>query len=109
MKYNIIINGITGFKVQYFQTMYTAISYVYIITVLFIIRADFIKKQIELEKIKSEQEKIHEELEMQKQKEEEENQERKNKEEKQKQKEKEQSEEKDDSSNIGNKPEGSNA
>lgn len=105
----IIINGITGFKVQYFQTMYTAIAYVYIITVLFIIRADFIKKQIELEKIKSEQEKIHEELEMQKQKEDEENQERKNKEERQKQKEKEQSEEKDDSSNMGNKPEGSNA
>lgn len=57
-----IINIFTGFTVKYFQVMYTAISYIYVISSILIIKSDFIKKQAELTKILSEQEKVKEEL-----------------------------------------------
>ena len=57
----IIVNLYTGFNIEYFQVMYSAISYVYIITGILMIKADFIKKQLELNKILEEQQKIREE------------------------------------------------
>ena len=57
----IIVNWYTGFNIEYFQVMYSAISYVYIITGILMIKADFIKKQLELNKILEEQQKIREE------------------------------------------------
>lgn len=85
----IVINGLTGFTIKNFQFMYTAISYIYVITAIFIIRSDYIKKQQEVEKIKSEQERIRQEIEEKNKKEEDEAAERKAKDEKQKQKQKE--------------------
>lgn len=101
-----VVNTITGFKIEYFQIMYTAIASIYVITAILIIRTDVIKRQFELNKIIEEQERIREEL---KRKEEEEKEkaeeERRRKErEKQKKKEKEESE-----GNIGKEPEGDNA
>ena len=58
----IIINMFTGFTVKYFQVMYTAISYIYVISSILIIKSDVIKKQRELMKIMSEQEKVKEEI-----------------------------------------------
>ena len=62
-----IVNLFTGFVIPYFQVMYTLVSYVYLIAVLFIIRSELIKKKIQLQvtiekqNIKKEEEKEQEE------------------------------------------------
>lgn len=107
-----IIKEFTGCTVRYFQTMYTAIACIYVVTSILIIRSDYIKRQNEVEKIKSVQEKVREELEQQRQKEEDEEAKRKEEKEKENQKKKEKKQKKDkdekDIPNIGSKPEGSN-
>ena len=104
----IILNAFTGYTIKYFQIMYTAISYIYMVAAILIIKSDYIKKQMELDKLKSEQEKVRAELD--RQKEEDRKEEEKRKEEKKEQKEKESGEDvvKKKDSNPGEKPEGSN-
>lgn len=105
----VILNGFTGYIIKYFQFMYTAISYIYVITAILIIRSDYIKRQTEVEKIKSEQEKVRQELEEKQQKEDEDKAKQKDKRERQKQKEEdEEKRNKVDTPDIGEKPEGSN-
>ena len=58
----IIINLLTGFRIQYFQLMYNTISYIYVIVAILMIKTDFINRQMELMKLAEEQEKIREEL-----------------------------------------------
>ena len=58
----IIINGFTGWTVKYFQFMYTAISYIYIVTAILMIKTDYMKRQAEVEKIKSVQEQVKEKI-----------------------------------------------
>ena len=103
----IILNAFTGYTIKYFQIMYTAISYIYMVAAILIIKSDYIKRQMELDKLKSEQEKVRAELDRQK---EDRKEEEKRKEEKKKQKEKESDEEagKQKDSDTGEKPEGSN-
>ena len=104
----IILNAFTGYTIKYFQIMYTAISYIYMVAAILIIKSDYIKRQMELDKLKSEQEKVRAELD--RHKEEDRKEEEKRKEEKKKQKEKESDEEagKQKDSDTGEKPEGSN-
>ena len=104
----IILNAFTGYTIKYFQIMYTAISYIYMVAAILIIKSDYIKRQMELDKLKSEQEKVRAELD--RQKEEDRKEEEKRKEEKKNQKEKESDEEagKQKNSDTGEKPEGSN-
>lgn len=104
----IILNAFTGYTIKYFQIMYTAISYIYMVAAILIIKSDYIKRQMELDKLKSEQEKVRAELD--RQKEEDRKEEEKRKEEKKEQKEKESGEDvvKQKDSNPGEKPEGSN-
>lgn len=61
----IIVNMLTGYTIKYFDIMYMAITCIYIITAILMIKSDIIKKQIELSKIISEQEKIKAEMQMQ--------------------------------------------
>lgn len=68
----IVVNAFTGFTIQYFQWMYTTISYIYMIVAILMIKADLINKQAELMKIVEEQEKVREELKEQERKKEEE-------------------------------------
>ncbi|MGN1326638.1 MAG: DUF1189 family protein, partial [Clostridia bacterium] len=109
----VILNGFTGYTIKYFQFMYTAISYIYIITAIFIIKSDYIKRQTEVEKIQSEQEKVREEIEAQKRKKEDEENKKKEEKEREKQKEKERKKDKEKEDDkgklpdIGDKPEGS--
>jgi len=99
----VVIHTFTGFTITYFQIMYTAISYIYMITAILLIKSDMIKRQVELTKIVEEQKRIQEEVE---QKEEEETETEQKKEEKQeKKKEKENEEE----GSIGKEPEGNQA
>ena len=104
----IILNAFTGYTIKYFQIMYTAISYIYMVATILIIKSDYIKRQMELDKLKSEQEKIRAELDNQK--EEDKKEEERRKEEKKEQKEKESGEDTDKQSDseTGEKPEGSN-
>lgn len=91
-----IVNQLTGYTIQYFSIMYMAITCIYIITSILMIKSDMIKQQMELSKIISEQEKIKQELARQEQeKKEEEDRERVRKEdEKKRQEEKKEKEEK---------------
>ncbi|MBR1803219.1 MAG: DUF1189 domain-containing protein [Clostridia bacterium] len=57
-----VVNVLTGFTIQYFQIMYTAITCIYIITAILMIKSDVIKRQMELSKIIEEQERIKQEM-----------------------------------------------
>ena len=108
-----VVNRLTGFTIQYFQIMYTALASIYIITAILMIKSDVIKKQIELNKIIEEQEKVKQELkrkeEEKREQEEQERrrQEREKREKKEKEKEKEPGQEKKGSGEET--PEGGNA
>ena len=99
----LLLNTFTGFTIKYFSIMYTAITYIYILTVILMIKSDYIRIIGEVQKIKNEQEKVREELE-------------KLKEEEKRQKEKEEVKKKDRETEknksepeIGNNPEGDSA
>ena len=68
----IVVNAFTGFTIEYFQWMYTTISYIYMIVAILMIKADLINRQAELMKIVEEQEKVKQEIEEQERKKEEE-------------------------------------
>ena len=108
-----IVNALTGFTIQYFQIMYTAIASIYIITAMLMIKSDVIKKQFELNKIIEEQARVREELKRQeeeKKKQEEEERKRKEQEkEKEKEEKRKKREEKKEEGEISKEPEGDNA
>ncbi len=58
----IVINLLTGFRIEYFSIMYMAITCIYIVASILIIKSDLIKKQIEFSKIIEEQERVKQEL-----------------------------------------------
>jgi len=79
----ILLQTLLGFEIKYFEIMYVAVAYIYIITAILMIKSDLIKRGQELTKIIEEEQKIREQLERQKeeqrQKEEEEKKEEKRK------------------------------
>lgn len=103
----IIVNNITGYTIKYFDIMYMAITCIYIITAILMIKSDVIKKQMELSKIISEQEKVKAEMERKEQekREEEEKERIGKKDEKQRQQEKDKSKEKNDKEKEEPQPE----
>ena len=101
----VVVNRLTGFTIEYFQIMYTAVATIYIITAILMIKSDVIKKQMELRRIIEEQEKVKQEL---KQKEEEEK-EKREEERRRKQREEKEKEKNENDGEIGNTPEGDNA
>lgn len=76
------VNILTGFEVKYFQVMYTAISYIYLITAILLIRSDLIKQQIEVQKIEEVQKEVKQEIEEREEKEKKETEDKKEKNEK---------------------------
>lgn len=96
----IIIQNFTGFEIKYFEVMYIAVAYIYIITAILMIKSDLIKRGQELAKILEQEEKVKKELEKQEREE--------KKEEKKEEKEKEKEEKKEDRSS-GEEPQGENA
>lgn len=87
----IMANILFGTTIKYFELAYSAISYIYLVTVMLMIKTDVIKNTQELQNILEEQKKVKEELEREKQKEKE-KQEDKEKEEKERKKEKDKGE-----------------
>ena len=65
----IVVNSLTGFEIRYFSLMYTAISSIYIIVAILMIKTDIIGMQMELMRLHEEQTKIKEEIQNDKDKE----------------------------------------
>ncbi len=65
----IVANMIWGTTIKYFEIGYNAISYIYLITVLLMMKSDIIKNTQELQKVLDEQKKVREELQREKQEE----------------------------------------
>lgn len=95
----IVVNNFTGFTIQYFQWMYTTISYIYMIVAILMIKTDLVNRKMEVMKLEEEQEKVRQELE---DKEEPEENKKSDKDKPTKEKE----EEKKQGNNLGEEPEG---
>lgn len=59
----VIILLTTGFEIKYFNIMYRGISYVYVITAIFLIRSNLIKQKMELKTIIQKQKELKEQME----------------------------------------------
>lgn len=88
-------NLLFGITIKYFSVAYDAITYIYIITAILMLRADLIKQRIELSKIIKEQEKVREDL--------------KEQEKEPKEKEKEKKKKEEDEPEVEGEPEGNKA
>lgn len=105
----IAINIFIPFEIEYFQVMYVAVSAIYLVAAIFILKTDFMKKQMELMKIAEAQEIVRKQME-EKEQEEKEKQEREEQKRKEKEKEnKEKKEQKEKKENNNQEPEGSGA
>ena len=93
-----IVNSLTGFRIEAFSWMYVTISYIYMIVAILMIRTDIINRQMELIRIQQEQIVVRKEIEKQEE-------EDKNKKDEEGKKEEKKQEEKDN--NIDGEPEGS--
>ena len=96
----IIVNTLTGFTIEYFQWMYTTISYIYVAVAILMIKTEIINQKIELIRL--------EQIQQQKPEEQEEEEEKEVDKQKPKKEDKEQ-EEKKEKGEQGEEPEGSNA
>lgn len=106
----IIIQTLFGFNIEYFEVMYVAVAYIYVIASILMIKSDIIKKQQELTKIFEEQEKVKQELEKQKEEQRQKEEEEKRKQEdKKEEKKKERKNQKKNKDNLGKEPQGENA
>lgn len=103
----ITINIFVPFTMEYFQVMYVTVAAIYLIAAIFLLKSEYIKRQMELMKIAEAQEIVRKEIE---EKEQEEKEKREREEEKKKRKEKDRKEEKDNKKeNQGEEPQGSGA
>ena len=80
----VFINSFTNFEIKYFQIMYNAIAYIYLVTAILMIRSEMIKQELELAKLAEEQKKVREEIDEQTEKPEEKPEEKSGKDEKEK-------------------------
>lgn len=100
-----VVNIFVPFNIEYFQVMYMAVSAIYLVAAILILKTDFMSKQMELMKIAETQEIIKRQLE-EKDKQEEKQREKDDKEKQDKQ---EKKEEKKSDNNVGDEPQSSNA
>ena len=101
----------TNFEIKYFDFMYSAIGYIYLVASIFMIKSDIIKQQIELIKINKEQEQKEQEEQEEKEedKEEESEEEKNNDKDEKEQKKKENNKEKEPEVNDDTENQGSQA
>lgn len=102
------VNVFIDFKMEYFQVMYVSVAAIYLVTAIFLLKTEFMKRQVELMKLAEAQEEIRREMQKKEEREkrEKEKQERQKKDKKEEKKEKKKSEGKCDE---GGEPQGSNA
>lgn len=104
------VNAFISFEMPYFSVMYVTVAAIYIIAAIFMIKADVIKRQVEVMKIEEVQKEVKKEIE-QKEKEKEKQQDKESEKERKEEKknEKEEKSPKGKESDDGIEPEGSNA
>ncbi len=107
----IAVNIFIDFKMEYFQVMYVSVAAIYLVAAIFLLKTEFVKKQIELMKIADAQEMVRKEMQEQeeKEKQEKEKKERQEEDRKEEKKEKEDKQEKEEQNGGEEAPEGSNA
>ena len=93
------VNTFTGFKINYFQWMYTSISYIYVAVAILMIKAEIINQRIQLMRLEKIQEQVKEDAQEESEK----------NEEKQEDKSKEEKKKKEDEPLSNEEPEGNNA
>lgn len=98
-----IVNSLTGFRIEAFSWMYVTISYIYMIVAILMIRTDIINRQMELIRIQQEQELVREQIQRQEENNEDENKENKKDKDKKENKKKQEGED----NNIDEEPQGS--
>lgn len=107
----IAVNIFVDFKMEYFQVMYVSVAAIYLVAAIFLLKTEFMKRQVELMKIAEAQEIVRKEMqekeEKERQEQEKKEREKKDREEEKKQKENKKEQEKND--NGGETPQGSNA
>ena len=102
----ITINIFVPFTMEYFQVMYVTVAAIYLIAAIFLLKSEYIKRQMELMKLAEAQEIVRKEIE---EKEQEEKEKREREEEKKKRKEKDRKEEKNNKGKQNGEPQGSGA
>ena len=102
----ITINIFVPFTMEYFQVMYVTVAAIYLIAAIFLLKSEYIKRQMELMKLAEAQEIVRKEIE---EKEQEEKEKREREEEKKKRKEKDKKEEKNNKGKQNGEPQGSGA
>ena len=105
----IAVNSFIPFTMEYFQVMYVAVAAIYLVAAIFILKDEFIKKQIELMKIAEAEAIVKKQMEEkeQEEKDKKEKEERKKKDEEEKKKEEKENKKEDEKN--GGEPQGSNA
>lgn len=107
----IVVQALFGFEIKYFEIMYIAVAYIYIVASILMIKSDIIKRGQELAKIVEEQEKVKQELERQKEEQRQKEEEERRKKQEEKEKKKQEKKEKEESKKEGlqGEPQGDNA
>ncbi len=106
----IAINIFMEFRMEYFQVMYVSVAAIYLVASIFLLKTEFIKRQIELMKIAEAQEIVKKEMEEQERKEKQEKEQKeRQKNDKEEKEDKEDKEGKKDNGVGGEEPQGSNA
>lgn len=102
----VAINVFINFNMEYFQVMYISVAAIYLVAAIFLLKTEFVKRQMELMKLAEAQEIVRKEMEEKEEKEEQEKREKEKEERKKKDKEEEK---KDNDTGENGEPQGSNA
>lgn len=95
----IVVNAFTSFVIKYFEPMYISIATIYLVAAIFIIKAEFIKKQAEIAELGKLQEQVRKELESKKEQQKKDEEKEKQEKEKQEKKKRDREKEKEDNKN----------
>lgn len=105
----IAVNIFIDFKMEYFQVMYVAVAAIYLVAAIFLLKTEFVKKQIELMKLAEAQEIVRKEM-QEKEEQEKREQEKKDRQKKDKEEQKKEKTDKEETAGEeGGEPQGSNA
>lgn len=99
----VAINVFINFNMEYFQVMYISVAAIYLVAAIFLLKTEFVKRQMELMKLAEAQEIVRKEME------EKEEQEKREKEKEERKKKDKEEEKKDNDTGENGEPQGSNA
>ena len=105
----VAVNIFVTFNMEYFQVMYVAVAAIYLVAAILILKADFMKKQLELMKIAEAEAIVKKEMEQEEKDNKEKEERRKKDKEEEKNNRGQKKKDKEEKENLGNEAEGSNA